>query len=1064
MSGRPGRVIRAFLSLGLLLGVVVGVPLLLAAMDLVPSVLPSLDQVRTALTTRDDGQLLRVVLGAVAWACWFLFTAATVAEFSALVRARPAPSLPGLRAFQRPAAALVAAVVLGLAAAPTTTATAGADRPPLPTASAPVGATLRETPAPAVRLDATVLAPVALQEDLPRYEVQRRDTLWAIAETHLGDPLRYAEIVQLNAGAVGPDNRIVPGAVLVLPADAVGIDGGAATQAVATTEPVEVTVGPGDTLWGLAEATTGAGENWPVMWDANQGRVEPGGAVFDDPDAIRPGWTLTVPTAREEASEPTVPAPSVPVPSPSAQPSGGGTPSPTMAEPPTSASTSPEMTRPPTAATHPAETATSTLNHADAAGPVAQVLGGGALLAGVSLLALNRYRRRQFRHRRPGRRIAQTPPTLVPVERSLVAAGTADVLWLDRALRSLVQGAAAGTQLPDVVAVSIGSDVLSLVLATRSTNAPEPWTVDAVGLRWSVPREAQLPYDDVQRAHAFSPFPTLVSVGTTPAGEHLLLDLERMGALRIAGDLARGRDLMRFMAAELAHNTWSEMLTVTLVGLGAELAELNPDRLTVSEDGNHAIDELGRQQESRAEALADGRAALDGRLQGEAADAWSPRVLLLGANSDSDSVASLLRGLGHGGGRTGIAVVLVGPEDVPDDGEWRLDIDSGGHGRIAALGVELRVHQLPIAEAAPLAQMLALAAAIDNGPFLQTDGTAEQSEGAEGRNEDPAVARSADPGAATPDSLLPLPESEYLRSAATTARDVRVLAPATDEGRRARAEGADPTLDQDLADWADETCTRPKLTLLGPVKVRAQGRLPERNPRRQFYTEVVAYLATRPGGATSEQYATAIWPDEPDVVGKTKVRQAISVVRAWLGTAPDGSDYLPSGLTAAAGGRYRITDALVDADLFRRLRSRGTARGMEGMTDLSAALGLVSGCPLDVLTHRARTAGGYSWLVDDSFRLDHELAAAVVDVAHVVATFHLGSGEPERAAAAAQVALRAGSFEDVPLLDLVAACDALGNHAEADAYVARILHNHDAEVEEDLPPRTAEILFRRSRS
>ena len=44
---------------------------------------------------------------------------------------------------------------------------------------------------------------------------------------------------------------------------------------------------------------------------------------------------------------------------------------------------------------------------------------------------------------------------------------------------------------------------------------------------------------------------------------------------------------------------------------------------------------------------------------------------------------------------------------------------------------------------------------------------------------------------------------------------------------------------------------------------------------------------------------------------------------------------------------------------------------------------------------------------------------------------------------------------------VTAACDAQDRRAEANAYVARILANHDAEVEEDLPPRTAEILFRR---
>jgi hypothetical protein len=85
----------------------------------------------------------------------------------------------------------------------------------------------------------------------------------------------------------------------------------------------------------------------------------------------------------------------------------------------------------------------------------------------------------------------------------------------------------------------------------------------------------------------------------------------------------------------------------------------------------------------------------------------------------------------------------------------------------------------------------------------------------------------------------------------------------------------------------------------------------------------------------------------------------------------------------------------------------------------------------------------------------------IVDVAHTVATHDLGAGRPELAEAAAQVALEAGSYEDIPLLDLVAACDAQDKRAEADTYVVRILANHDAEVEEDLPPRTAEILFRR---
>jgi hypothetical protein len=151
---------------------------------------------------------------------------------------------------------------------------------------------------------------------------------------------------------------------------------------------------------------------------------------------------------------------------------------------------------------------------------------------------------------------------------------------------------------------------------------------------------------------------------------------------------------------------------------------------------------------------------------------------------------------------------------------------------------------------------------------------------------------------------------------------------------------------------------------------------------------------------------------------------------------------------------YRLEGVLVDAELFRRLRLRGVARGADGITDLGAALDLVKGPPFS-----DRRPDGYGWLAENP--LDHIYAGMLVDVAHIVATHHLAAGEPEKAVAAAQVALRAGSSEDVPLLDLVAACDLMDNRGEADAYVKRILANHDAEVEEDLPPRTAEILFRR---
>ena len=102
-------------TLSLLHGFCCGVPLLLAALHLVPQSVPSISEIIASLRVRDDGQLVQVVLATGVWVCWALFTLSTAAELIGLVRGRPAPMLPRLRAFQRPAAALVAAVAVGRA-------------------------------------------------------------------------------------------------------------------------------------------------------------------------------------------------------------------------------------------------------------------------------------------------------------------------------------------------------------------------------------------------------------------------------------------------------------------------------------------------------------------------------------------------------------------------------------------------------------------------------------------------------------------------------------------------------------------------------------------------------------------------------------------------------------------------------------------------------------------------------------------------------------------------------------------------------------------------------------
>ncbi len=74
----------------------------------------------------------------------------------------------------------------------------------------------------------------------------------------------------------------------------------------------DYTVVPGDTLWDIAEEELDDPYRWTDIADANRGIPQPDGRHLDDPDLIRPGWTLNLPDdpapGTEEPAGPSAPA------------------------------------------------------------------------------------------------------------------------------------------------------------------------------------------------------------------------------------------------------------------------------------------------------------------------------------------------------------------------------------------------------------------------------------------------------------------------------------------------------------------------------------------------------------------------------------------------------------------------------------------------------------------------------------------------------------------------------------------------------------------------------------
>ena len=97
---------------------------------------------------------------------------------------------------------------------------------------------------------------------------------------------------------------------------------------------------------------------------------------------------------------------------------------------------------------------------------------------------------------------------------------------------------------------------------------------------------------------------------------------------------------------------------------------------------------------------------------------------------------------------------------------------------------------------------------------------------------------------------------------------------------------------------------------------------------------------------------------------------------------------------------------------------------------------------------------GWTWLIDGD-RVDHHMICAVTDVAHILVTRHLHTGDLDAAKHAATIALTADPDSETARLDLAGIMVHEGHTGSARRIVADAL-GEDADL--DLTPRATDIL------
>lgn len=243
-----------------------------------------------------------------------------------------------------------------------------------------------------------------------------------------------------------------------------------------------------------------------------------------------------------------------------------------------------------------------------------------------------------------------------------------------------------------------------------------------------------------------------------------------------------------------------------------------------------------------------------------------------------------------------------------------------------------------------------------------------------------------------------------------------------------------------------------RVILAGPVAISApsgemvlEGHFPSRQARRAF----VYLVRSRWSGSTSEQLASAIWPEDPPRAWRPAVAALISKLRQLFSTRLAGVISISSEY-----GVYRLQvpgDTWIDLDAAVSAAERGLAALRSGNLQDSWANATIAAA-ISVRPFLPGDEG--AWIESTREQLRQTRIQALECLVHV----QLQAGLPEDAVRSAEDLLKLDAYRDQAYVALMRALHAVGNPSRAIAVYNRMRDLLADELGID-PSREAEALY-----